>query len=114
MSSTTELIDAQLAAFRARDLEQYISHFSPDVTVTNFEGIELMKGSDGLRENYGPLFTNSPQLSVEIRSRIEWEAFVIDLEHLDGFVNPPDPQTFDACCVYRVIDGKIAAMKFLM
>jgi hypothetical protein len=39
---------------------------------------------------------------------------VVDLEHLDGFVNPPYPQTFDATCIYLVKDGIISAMKFLL
>jgi hypothetical protein len=25
---------------------------------------------------------------------------VVDLEHLDGFINPPYPQTFDAAVIY--------------
>jgi hypothetical protein len=114
MSAITELIDSQVAAYRARDLDKYLSFFADDVVVTDFEGSVLMRGIDGLRSNYQPLFENSPDLSVEVVSRIESGEFVIDLEHLDGFINPPYPQTFDAGVIYLVKEGKISAMKFLL
>src|ERR1039457_3164976 len=46
---------------------------------------------------------------VDVVSRIESGGFVVDLEHLDGFVTPPYPQTFDATCIYLVKDGIISA-----
>jgi hypothetical protein len=114
MSGITELIDSEVAAYRARDLERYLSFFADDVVVTDFEGSVLMRGIDGLRSNYQPLFENSPDLTVEIVSRIESGGFVIDLEHLDGFINPPYPQTFDVAVAYLVKEGKISAMKLLL
>jgi uncharacterized protein (TIGR02246 family) len=114
MSATTELIDAQLEAYRARDLERFLAFFARDVAVTDFEGNVLMQGLEGMRENYAPLFDNSPELTVEITSRIETGPFVVDLEHLEGFNHPPYPQVFDAACVYRIVDGTIIAMKILL
>jgi uncharacterized protein (TIGR02246 family) len=114
MSTTTEVIDAQLKAYRARDLEGFLAHFAHDVQVTDFDGNVLMQGIEDLRANYEPLFANSPELTVEIKSRIDTGDFVIDLEHLEGFNNPPYPQVFDAGCVYRVSGEKISAMKFLL
>lgn len=100
MSAITELIDSEVAAYRDRDLDRYLSFFAEDVVVTDFEGNVLMRGIEGLRSNYQPLFENSPDLTVEIVSRIESGGFVVDLEHLDGFINPPYPQTFDAAVIY--------------
>ena len=114
MSAITELIDMEVAAYRDRDLDAYLSFFAEDVVVTNFEGKVLMERIEGLRSNYEPLFENSPDLTVEVVSRIESGAFVVDLEHLDGFMNPPYPQTFDAAVIYLVQDGKISAMKILL
>jgi hypothetical protein len=114
MSANTELIDNEVEAYRDRDLDTFLSFFAEDVAVTDFEGNVLMRGIDGLRSNYEPLFENSPDLAVDVVSRIESGGFVVDLEHLDGFVNPPYPQTFDATCIYLVKDGIISAMKFLL
>jgi hypothetical protein len=114
MSAITELIDSEVAAYRDRDLDRYLSFFAEDVVVTDFEGNVLMRGIEGLRSNYQPLFENSPDLTVEIVSRIESGGFVVDLEHLDGFINPPYPQTFDATVIYLVKDGIISAMKILL
>lgn len=114
MSANSDLIDAEIAAWRDRDLDRYLSFFAPDVIVTDFDGNVLMNGLDALRENYGPLFRDSPSISVDIRSRSEVSDFVIDTEHLEGLVSPTLPPVLDAGCVYRIKDGKIAAMKFLM
>lgn len=114
MSANTELIDNEVEAYRARDLERFLGFFTEDVNVTDFDGNVLMHAIDGLRSNYEPLFQNSPDLKVEVLSRIESGGFVIDLEHLEGFINPPYPETFDATCIYLVKDGLISAMKFLL
>jgi hypothetical protein len=114
MSEITELIDREVASYRDRDLDGYLSFFAEDVVVTDFEGNLLMRGIEGLRSNYGPLFENSPDLTVEIVSRIESGRFVVDLERLDGFINPPYPENFDAAVIYEVQDGKISAMKILL
>ena len=114
MSANTELIDNEVEAYRGRDLDRFLSFFAEDVVVTDFEGNGMMRGIDGLRSNYESLFENSPDLTVDVVSRIESGGFVVDLEHLDGFVNPPYPQTFDATCIYLVKDGIISAMKFLL
>ncbi len=114
MSIITELIDSEIAAYRDRDIDRYLSFFAEDVVVTNFEGNVLMRGIEGLRSNYEPLFQNSPDLTVDIVSRIATGGFVVDLEHLEGFMNPPYPESFDAAVVYLVKDEKIAAMKLLL
>jgi hypothetical protein len=113
VSANSDVIDAEVAAYRDRDLEKYLTFFAVDVVVTDFDGNVLMEGHDALRQTYGPLFTDSPSLSVEIRSRMEVGAFVIDMEHLEGLVSPTLPPVLDAGCVYRIEDGKIAAMKFV-
>lgn len=114
MSASSDLIDAEVAAYRDRDLERFLSFFASDVVVTDFDGNVLMEGVDGLRESYGPLFHDSHDLSVELRSRIEVSAFIVDLEHLEGVVSSTLPSIVDAACIYRITDGKISAMKFLL
>ena len=54
MSYVSDLIDAEVGAYRARDLELFLDFFSHDVVVTDFDGNVLMKGIEGLRENYEP------------------------------------------------------------
>jgi uncharacterized protein (TIGR02246 family) len=114
LSAITELIDAEVEAYRARDLDRFLTYFAEDVVVTDFDGHVLMRGDEEMRAFYGPMFSNSPDLTVEIRSRIETGPFVVDLEHIEGLNHPPYPQTLDAGCTYRVSDGKIAAMMFLL
>jgi hypothetical protein len=114
MTANSELIDAEIGAYRDRDLESFVTFFSDDVIVTDFEGTVLVDGIDELRDYYGPLFRDSPELTVEIRSRIESGSFVVDLEHVEGAVSPTLPATVDATCIYLITSGKISAMKFLL
>ena len=38
MSDATDLVDRQIAAYRARDLEQFLSFYAEDVRIRDFDG----------------------------------------------------------------------------
>jgi hypothetical protein len=67
-----------------------------------------------MREQYGQLFADSPDLAVTIASRQAAGDFVVDEEHLSGFNFPGMPTEMVALCVYRVTGGKIARLMLLM
>jgi hypothetical protein len=114
MSEGTDLIDAQLAAYRDRDLGRYVTFFSDDVVIRDAEGHVLVEGIEALRAFYENMFRDSDSLEVRIPSRIEVGSFVIDEEHITGLVSEGLPPSLEAACVYRVHDGKIRAMTFVM
>jgi hypothetical protein len=66
MSEATDVVDRQIAAFRARDLERFLGCYATDVKIRDFDGNVLMDGPEAMRGQYGPLFRDSPRLSVEI------------------------------------------------
>jgi hypothetical protein len=78
MSEATDLVDRQIAAFRDRDLDRFLSFYAEDVKIRDFDGNVLMDGHEGMRGMYGPLFRDSPELSVANPSRIVSEAYVVD------------------------------------
>jgi hypothetical protein len=51
MSATTDVIDAQIEAYRARDVEKFLSHHADDASVVMFDGTMMFpsKGSCGRR-----------------------------------------------------------------
>lgn len=112
VSATTELIDAQIAAYRARDLDAFLSFYSDDIQIRDFDGNVLMDRSV-MREQYGQLFRDSPDLAVEIVNRIAVGALVMDEEKITGFVMPGYPQELHGAVVYRVEDGKIRGVLLL-
>ena len=94
MSSESDLIDAEVAAYQARDVERFLTYFSPDVKIMDGSGRTLMEGAQALRSYYGPLFADSPNLDVIIVARIAVGQFVIDHERIEGMVSPSRPPSF--------------------
>jgi uncharacterized protein (TIGR02246 family) len=114
MSEATDVVDRQIAAFRDRDLERFLGLYAADVKVRDFDGSLLMDGLEAMRGQYEPLFHDSPQLTVEIPRRIVAGDYVIDEEDITGFILAGFPPAMHAVVVYRVQDGLIHDVVFLM
>lgn len=108
MSDTADLVDAQVAAYRDRQLERFLGFYSADVTVRDLDGNVLMSGVESMREQYGQLFRDSTNLSVDIPSRMEVGDYVIDEELITGFHLAGFPTELHVIVVYRVQSGKIS------
>jgi hypothetical protein len=114
MSEATDVVDRQIAAFRGRDLERFLGFYAADITIRDFDGNVLMDGLAAMRGQYGPLFRDSPQLSVEIPRRMVAGDYVIDEEDISGFILAGFPTAMHAVVVYRVQDGLIHDVVLLM
>ena len=114
MPETTHVIDAQIAAYRDRDLEQFLGYYSPDVVIRDLTGNVLMDGLDVMHEQYGQLFRDSPQLRVDVLSRMVIGEYVIDDEQVTGFNLPGSPTELHAVVVYQVQEDKIHGVTFIM
>lgn len=109
MSTPRQVVDQQLAAYNRRDLEGFVACYAADARIVLPDGSLLASGHDEIRERYGELFDQSPELHAEIRNRIEVGAVVVDEEYVTGFVLPDMPSAIHAAAVYRVADDLIQA-----
>jgi hypothetical protein len=114
MSTATDLIDGEIAAYRARNLDEFLSYYSAEAVIRDADGNVLMEGELEMREFYGPLFRDSPDLRLEIPRRIEFGDYVIDEELVDGVNLEGYPPQLHAVVVNRVKDSKISHVTFLM
>lgn len=114
MSDATDVVDSQIEAFRNRDVDQFLSHYADDVSVVLFDGSPMMADKQAMRESYGTLFAQSPDLQVTIANRIVVGDFVVDEEHLRGFHFEDAPTEFVAAAVYQVVDKRITRLQLLM
>jgi hypothetical protein len=73
-----------------------------------------MDGLEAMREWYGTLFRNSPQLKADIPRRIVTGDYVIDEEIGSGIVMAGFPPEAHIAVVYRVRDGLIDDVVLLM
>jgi uncharacterized protein (TIGR02246 family) len=113
MSIETDIVDAQIDAYRARDVERFLSHYADDVSVVMFDGTVMFGSKDAMRAAYGKMFADSPDLHVTIGGRVTAGEFVVDEEHLSGFHVGDMPTKMTAVAIYRITGGKIAKLMLL-
>ena len=114
MSAATDVVDRQVAAFRDRDLDGFLRCYADGVKIRDFGGNVLMDGKEAMRGQYGPLFRDSPQLSVAIPGRLAAGDYVVDEEDISGFILAGFPEMMKAVVAYLVRDGLIQDAVFLM
>src|ERR1022692_4630975 len=107
MTTPSEVIDRQVAAYNRRDVQGFVACYAPDAKVVQPDGSLLASGRDQISSVYGGLFENSPSLRAEIRNRIEVGSVVIDEEFVTGFLLPGMPTEIHAAVVYRVANDLI-------
>lgn len=110
-SNIQGVIDAQLAAYNAHDVDAFMACYSADCVVDDGDGLRLLTGHTEMRARYVSLFQNSPKLHCEIVSRIVIGEHVIDEESIAGRV----PDLRRAVVIYRVdrSSGLINHVRFL-
>lgn len=106
-----DLIDEQLAAANARDLERFVATYAPGVVIEDRQGNGLMQGHAQLRERYGALLAASPELHCRIVTRIRLGSYTADAETITGRQGSAEPVR--AVVIYRVEGDKIVHVRIL-
>lgn len=102
------VIDAQLDAYSARDIEAFAAYYAEDVVATR-DGIAFVTGKGELRTKYQALFDASPDLHLTIADRrIDGER-VYDAEVVTGHFGSKDELRAAVC--YTVVDGLIVRVE---
>jgi len=114
-SARFDPVDAQLAAYNARDVDAFIACYTADCTIDDGEGTRLMTGHDEMRARYRALFDASPNLHCEIVHRTRIGDYVLDEESISGRLPGTQPELRRAVVIYRIgrASGLIAHVRFL-
>ncbi len=104
----TEIVDKQLAAYNARDIDAFVATYAPDIELHNYPNLKWTEGAEALRISYGGLFDQTPDLNATIRNRIVINNTVIDEEQVTM-----NGQVFSAVAVYEVENGLIKKVVFI-
>ena len=113
MSLATDVVDAQIEAYRAKDVERFLSHYADDASVVLFDGTPMFADKQAMREQYGKLLAGSPGLHLTVASRMTAGDFVVDEEHVSGMHFDDMPAEMMALSVYRVTNEKITRVMLL-
>ena len=108
VSEPEKIVQEQLEAYNRHDVEAFLKTYSSEIKLYEFPDKELSSGLDAMRKTYGKLFEREPDRKAKIAKRIVQGDYVIDHEEVSG-----GDRKFTAVAIYRVKDGKIAAVWFV-
>ena len=104
------VVQAQLEAYNARDIDAFIATYADDVKLFELPDKLLSEGTTTMRERYGKLFKDE-RLHATIVNRIVMGDTVVDHERV-RLTLPHGPATLEAIAIYEVRDGKITKVWF--
>lgn len=105
--SPVDLVQQQLNAYNAHNLEAFLAPYAEDVEIYQFPNTLLSKGKEQMRKDY--LFiTKVPKLFCRLQNRVVQGNMVIDHEEVSGF----GPKPLHAVAIYLIEKGKISKVYF--
>jgi hypothetical protein len=104
-----DVVQRQLDAYNARDLERFLAEYSDDVRIFRPPAVEpAISGKLALAEYYATQRFNLASLHADIVNRMVIGNKVIDHERITGGQERP----FEVAAVYEVADGRIRCVWF--
>jgi len=110
MMSPVAVVEAQLAAFNAKDIDALMATYAHDAQQYVLHGDLLAQGHEVLRARYAIRFAE-PDLHARLVSRTCIGNMVVDAEIITRNF-PEGVGTLEMLCVYEVVDGKIVRASF--
>jgi len=102
------IVQKQLDAYNARDIDAFMTTYSKDIKLYNFPNSLRSKGKEAMKKSYSNYFKNTPNLNCTILKRIIKGNKVIDHELITA-----NGDTFKAVAIYEVKNGVINKVTFL-
>lgn len=111
MSRTAaEIVQAQLDAYNAQDVDALCIEYDPGVVISNLNGDTLSIGLEAFRSRHVALFAQHPANRAKLTNRIVVGDVVIDHEHVE---RSPGGETFQVAAIYTLRHGKIVRTDFV-
>ena len=109
-TSPLAVVQAQLDAFNAKDIDALMRAYAPDAEQFALHGERLARGYEEIRPRYVARFAE-PDLHARLLSRTVMGNFVTDLELITrNFAEGVG--TLEMLCIYEVVDGRIRRASF--
>jgi hypothetical protein len=108
--SPLAVVQAQLDAYNAKDLDALMLTYAPDAQQFALHGALLAEGHAQIRPRYQERF-QEPDLHARVLARNVVGNFVTDFELITRNF-PEGKGTLEMLCVYEVIDGRIVRASF--
>lgn len=105
------IVQAQLDAYNARDIERLMAIYAVDAQQFEFPGKLLASGSNEIRRRFAQRF-EEPNLHATLLKRIAMGHVVIDHEIVTRTF-PEGPGSTELIAIYEVAEGRIARATFI-
>lgn len=109
MSAAVEVVQRQLDAYNAQDLDALCMCFAADCVLGELNGAVTQQGLPAVRQRYETLFAAYPENHASLINRVVVGNVVID--HEDITRSPAE--RINAAAIYTVRDGLIARIDFV-
>lgn len=109
VKSPKDVVQAQLDAYNAQDLDLFCTFYAPDCVVADLNGGVQQTGREEIRARYEKAWAQFPQNRAVALSRIVVGNTVIDHERVS---RAPDGEVFEVAAIYTIRDGLIARVDF--
>lgn len=110
-TTAVRLVEQQLAAYNARDVDAFLVAYADSVEFYTFFDNQLtLKGKELLRRGNSDFFQKVPDLHCEIQGRLIQGNIVIDKEHLTGLSGKMD---IELTVIYEIEAQKIKKVYFI-
>ncbi len=110
ISKNAAIVQAQLDAYNAQDVEALCKHYDPEIVIATLNGDVTGRGIDAFRQKHVALFAQHPKNKASLLNRIVVGDTVIDHEHVE---RAPGGETFQVAAIYTLRAGKIVRTDFV-
>ena len=108
----TAVVQAQLEAYNAKDINAFMKVFSKDAAIFNFgETKPIASGEEAVRKVYANLFKKSPDLHSLVINRSVIGSKVLDYELITG--RQGQTEALKLIAIYEVENGLITKATFI-
>lgn len=117
MDTPEAVVQANIDAYNAHDLDAYIATFAPSATFGQLGGRILLDSRDAMKGFYRQFFDARPTVRCEIKQRSVMGPFVIDFQQIsdpaltaagEDTVPESKPPVMEALVISEVREGRIS------
>ena len=108
--SAADVVQRQLEAYNAQDLDAFLATYAPDCQICDLNGAVTQNGHADIRARYAAMFAQYPENKARLVNRMTLGDVVID--HEDVMRGPNGPR-LEAIAIYTVKNGLIARVDFV-
>ncbi|MFT6970430.1 MAG: hypothetical protein ACJAXX_000995, partial [Roseivirga sp.] len=100
----------QLDGYNNRNIDAFLAPYSDTVKIYNHPKELIMSGKAEMKQRYGNMFANTPDLHCTLMNRMVLGNTVIDQESVIRDKNSPPSEVI---AVYKIEGGKIVEVYFI-